>query len=262
MKSVSINQQATAPFHTQLAQFGQLAQFDLAALNTLQNTERMPFTIRIVTNESDLQAAVKIRRAAYLRHLPEFANTMAVETYDRERGSVVLLAESKLDRAPLGTIRIQTNEFGPLPVEKSVSLPAKFSHARLAEATRLGVANGSIGRVVKMMLFKALFLYCEQQQIDWLIVTARPPIDREYDAMCFEDIFVNQALIPMEHVGGIGHRVLAGEVGIARQRWEEVKHPLFKFIFQIHHPDIDLRSLNNLSLGQESIRYGQDSHIG
>jgi hypothetical protein len=111
------------------------------------------------------------------------------------------------------------------------------------------------------MLFKALFLYCEQEQIDWLIITARSPIDREYDAMLFEDVFEHRQFMPMAHVGGLPHRVMAGEVGVARQRWGEAKHPLFKFVFQTHHPDIDLRVPNDLSLRPEPVRCQEGSRI-
>jgi hypothetical protein len=237
------------------------SRLELPAIQALQNPERMPFTIRIASGERDLRKAVEVRRTAYGRHLPEFAQKMAVEPCDREPGTTVLLAQAKLDDAPIGTIRIQTNEFAPLPVEQSVELPHRFGAARLAEATRLGVANGAVGKVVKTMLFKALFLYCEQQEIDWLIITARSPIDREYDAMLFDDVFENRQFMPMAHVGGLPHRVMAGEVGVARQRWGEAKHPLFKFVFQTHHPDIDLRVPNDLSLRPEPVGCHEGSRI-
>jgi hypothetical protein len=225
---------------------------ELAAVRVLRKPESMPFTVRIVSADRDLQKAVNIRRVAYGRHLPAFAKKMTVEACDRDPGTAILLAESKLDGEPLGTMRIQTNEYAPLDVQGSVELPAWLKTGRLAEATRLGVAGGTIGRVVKMMLFKSLFLYCEQHQIDWMVITARSPLDREYEAMLFEDVFDDRQFIPMAHVGNLPHRVLAGEVGVARQRWEEAKHPLFQFVFQTHHPDIDLRTAD-LSFERETV---------
>jgi hypothetical protein len=209
--------------------------------STLQKSERMPFTIRVVANEDDLKKAVAIRRAAYGRHLPEFAKEMSVENCDWAPGTIVLLAESKLDREPLGTMRIQTNESAPLAVERSVRLPDWCSSGRLAEATRLGVAGGMPGRMVKAMLFKALFLLCEQEQIDWLIITARSPIDLEYEKMLFRDVFAYREFVPMAHVGNLQHRVMAGEVRAARQRWREAGHSLYRFVFETCHPDIDLQ---------------------
>src|SRR3970040_455451 len=74
--------------------------------------ERLPFTVRGVRPEPTLGKAVKIRQAAYGRHVPEFAQLLKVpESCDREKGSVVLLAESKLDGSPLGSLRLQFNLF-------------------------------------------------------------------------------------------------------------------------------------------------------
>jgi hypothetical protein len=218
----------------------------------LRKTERLPFTIRIVTDDESLHKAVVMRQMAYSRHLPEFASKMTVEKGDYEPGTVVLLAQSKLDGGPLGTMRIQTNEFAPLAVEQSVQLPDWLQGARMAEATRLGVAGGTIGRMVKIGLCKALFSYCQQQQIDWMVITARSPLDREYEAMLFGDVFGQNEFLPMSHVGGLPHRVMAKPVAVARERWAEVRHPLFKFVFQTHHPDIDLSRVD-LSFARETV---------
>ncbi|WP_159834341.1 N-acyl amino acid synthase FeeM domain-containing protein [Burkholderia sp. 8Y] len=216
----------------------------LTVVPSLQKSERMPFTIRIVRDEEGLKKAVSIRRSAYGRHLPEFAERMAVEHSDRDPGTAVLLAESKLDGAPLGTMRIQTNAYGPLAVEQSIVLPEHLATRRLAEATRLGVAGGMVGRVVKVALCKALWMFCEMHEIDWMVITARSPLDREYEAMLFRDVFGVNEYLPMSHVGGLPHRVLAKEVAVARQRWEEARHPLFNYMVNTHHPDIDLQSVD------------------
>ncbi|WP_410834844.1 hypothetical protein [Paraburkholderia sp. SIMBA_030] len=50
--------------------------------SAVKKTERLPFTIRVVSNLADLDKAVEMRRAAYRRHLPEFAETMGVEALD------------------------------------------------------------------------------------------------------------------------------------------------------------------------------------
>lgn len=218
----------------------------------LQKTERLPFTIRIVTDDHSLQKAVIMRQIAYGRHLPEFARGMTVEGSDYEPGTVVLLAESKLDGGPLGTMRIQTNRFAPLAVEQSVQLPDWLLGTRMAEATRLGVAGGTIGRMVKIALCKALFMYCGQENIDWMVITARSPLDREYEAMLFGDVFGENEFLPMVHVGGLPHRVMAKPVAVARERWAAVNHPLFKFVFLTQHPDIDL-SPADLSFERETV---------
>jgi hypothetical protein len=233
---------------------------EIAETLPLRKTERLPFTIRIVADDESLQKAVTMRQMAYSRHLPEFASKMTVEKGDCEPGTVVLLAQSKLDGGPLGTMRIQTNEFAPLAVEQSVQLPDWLQGTRMAEATRLGVAGGMIGRMVKIGLCKALFMYCQQQQVDWMVITARSPLDREYEAMLFGDVFGENEFLPMSHVGGLPHRVMAKPVAVARERWAEVRHPLFQFVFQTHHPDIDLSPVD-LSFARETVGWLQASQI-
>ncbi len=203
--------------------------------------ERLPFTRRVVRSEEALHKAVAIRQAAYARHVPAFAEKLrAPEDYDRAAGSVILLAESKLDGSALGTMRIQTNRFDELTLAKSAELPAWLRSKSMAEATRLGVEVGRTGRVVKTTLFKAFYLYCVAADIDWMVITARPPVDRQYEALLFNDLFPGQ-FIPMRHVNDIPHRVLAFDVRTAEARWAAANHPLFDFVFRTHHPDLDLR---------------------
>jgi hypothetical protein len=203
--------------------------------------ERLPFTIRRVHTDEDMRKAVQIRHSAYLRHIPEFAQTLAEpEECDYEEDAVILLAESKLDGSPLGSCRIQSNLHQPLSVEDSVALPAWLQGRRLAEVTRLGIGEGRIGRVVKIALIKACFNYCENQRIDWAVVTGRTPIDRQYEQLLFADVFDDQQPVPLSHVGNIPHRVMAFEIATGEQRWQAAGHPLLKFFRHTYHPDIDL----------------------
>lgn len=203
--------------------------------------ERWPFTVRIARDDVALQKAISMRQSAYGRHLPDLAASMGeAEDSDREAGSLVLVAEARLDAAPLGTMRIQTNQHSALHLEASASLPAWLSHCALAEATRLGVVAGPMGRLVKTALFKAFYQHCLLNGIDWMVITARPPLHRQYQALMFQDVFPGHGLIPMAHVGGIGHHVLALDVGGARTRWQAAGHPLLDFMCQTVHPDLQL----------------------
>ncbi|MFN3790308.1 N-acyl amino acid synthase FeeM domain-containing protein [Massilia sp.] len=203
--------------------------------------ERLPFTIRRVETEADLLKAVKIRHAAYARHVPDFARSLALpEAADYEDDTIVLLAESKLDGSPIGSTRIRTNLFRPLGVEESVVLPSWLQGRRLVEATRLGIDEGRTGRVVKMALIKACFMYCEDNAIDYSVATGRPPVDRQYEQLLFSDVFPEQGAVPLRHVGNLPHRVMAFEIASFEQRYRDARHPLSKFFFDTQHPDIDV----------------------
>ncbi|MCZ8097545.1 MAG: hypothetical protein O9972_06480, partial [Burkholderiales bacterium] len=69
----------------------------------------LPFRVRIVRNDAQLEQAVRIRAEAYSRHVPTLGEVLAEpEPVDRNPDSIVFLAEGKVDEEPLGTIRIQT----------------------------------------------------------------------------------------------------------------------------------------------------------
>ncbi|MGH8738197.1 MAG: hypothetical protein ACREU5_10015 [Burkholderiales bacterium] len=204
--------------------------------------ERLPFTVSVARSDEQLRKAVTMRHTAYARHVPALAELLkAPEPCDYDEGSVVLLAESKLDGSPLGTMRIQTNRYRPLAIEQSVELPEWLQHCTLAEATRLGIAEGRVGRVVKTMLFKAYFEFCRQADVDWMVIGARSPLDRQYQALLFEDVFPGSGFIPLRHAGNILHRILAFEMETAEARWIAARHPLYHLFRDVRHPDIDVR---------------------
>lgn len=203
--------------------------------------QALPFTIRVVRDETELMKAVQIRQAAYGRHLPEFAQTLRLpEELDMRPGVAVLLAQSKLDGAPLGTMRIQTNRHQPLALEQSLALPPALTARPLAEATRLGVTGERVGRMVKTLLFKAYYEYCARNGIEWLVIAGRSPIDRQYDRLMFSDVYPGMGAVPLRHAGNIPHRVMSFEVASAERRWREAAHPLYDLVFRTRHADIDL----------------------
>lgn len=198
-----------------------------------------PFVIRLARTDEQLRKAVTIRAQAYGRHVPTLAQLLAEpEPVDRQRGTVVFLAEGKEDGAALGTIRIQTNRMRPLRIEESVELPAMLRGRLLVEVTRLAVTAGKRGALVKYGLFKALHRYCLATQIEWIVIGARPPLDRGYLALDFEHLMPRRELVPLRHSNDIPHHVLGFEVVSAERRWRERAHPLYDFMCRQFHPDI------------------------
>ena len=73
-----------------------------------------------------------------------------------------------------------------------------------------------------------------------MLITARSPLDREYESMLFGDVYGQNEFLPMAHVGGLPHRVMAKPVALVRQRWAKVNHPFYGFFFETDHIDIDI----------------------
>lgn len=206
-----------------------------------QVEERLPFTVRLVRTEKDLLKAVQIRQEAYARHMPDVAQNLGrPEAIDTEDGVGILLAESKIDGSPLGSVRIQTNQYKPLALEKSVDLPDWMRGLSLAQVSRFGVVHGTVGRLVKMVLVKGCLQYSQEHQIDWDVIAARPPLDKMYRQLTYQDLFPEAGLIPLAHMGNVPHRIMGFEVATCEARLTAMQHPLLDFFCHIRHPDLDV----------------------
>ncbi len=239
MYQSAVSEVFAAPVVPALAHLRQ-APADHPAVRRHVMSETLPFTVRVARGTEAIAKAVAIRHEAYARHL-EPTMTAALqrpEALDAAPGVVVLLAESKLDGSPLGTMRIQTNLHRPLTLESSIDLPAWMAGKRLAEATRLGITQDKVGRVVKTVLFKAFYLYCLRQQIDHMVITARAPIDRQYDRLLFQDLHPGMGYVPLAHVFNLPHRVMHLNVPGAQALWDAADHPMLGYMCHTEHPDL------------------------
>jgi hypothetical protein len=203
------------------------------------NVEYLPFTIRRVSDQADMDKAIDLRHLAYSRHMPGFADALKVpESDDLTDDAIVLIAESKLDGSVIGTVRIQTNLTASLNMEQSIMLPDFFKGKTLAEVRRLAVAPGNPGRLVKMVLLKAVYQYCQTNHLEWILVAARRPLDRTYEQLTLADVLDGRTFIPLPRENNVPHRVLGLETTAFHDRLLAVKHPLLNFFFHTEHPDI------------------------
>jgi hypothetical protein len=206
----------------------------------------LPFRVRIVRNEEQLSKAVRIRAEAYERHWPNlYVQLQTAEEQDRNPNSLIFLAERKETDEPVGTMRVDTNLVSPLPVTENVCLPETITSRTIAYVTRLGVKQGSMGSLVKLALFKSLHRYCLAKQLHWMLVGIRPPGDRDYVRLGFSDVFEEGKLVPITSSGGVPVRLMSFEVITAERRWSVAGNPLYKFMFDDFHPDIEIFSSVN-----------------
>jgi len=211
----------------------------------------LPFVVRIVRTEEHLEKAVKVRAESYGKHHPEVAEQLKqAENSDRAPFSLVLLAESKDTSVPLGTLRIETNARAPLAIEELLPRNSEYSTRTIAFVTRLAVRAGHDASLVKLALFKALHRYCLACQIDWIVVTARPPMDRQYVRLGFIDVYDKNTAIPIPWSAGIPMRIMALETISCERIWLSQNHPLYRFMFVDYCPDIEVFSSVNGTWGR------------
>jgi hypothetical protein len=215
--------------------------------STTKNEENLPFRVEIASRQH-LQEVASLRAATYGKHLPDLAASLGQpEPADFARGCEVFVAKSKFDGSLLGTLRTHSNVYNPLPIQASLELPERFRGTRMLETTRLCVKGSPGASTVRTALFKAMHMYCLDQNVDWMMAAARRPVDRIHDSLLFVDVNEPGVYYPMAHAGGVPHRVLCMSAIDLQRQWSVAQHPLYRFGFETHHPDIDISMAQDLN---------------
>ena len=207
----------------------------------------LEFTLQLVSSPEDLLDACSVRAQAYGHHLPEMGRRLAEpDELDLAPGTSVFLCRAKADGRATGTMRIQSNAHGPLLMEGSLSLPPWLRGAPRAEITRLAVRVGA-DPLTRLSLWKASYQFCVANQLNWMVVGARnDALIRNYRRLGFVDVFGPDELMPLAHTGGLPHRIMAFDNTSAQRRWGEMRHPLYQFVFETLHSDLQAATLPQL----------------
>ena len=203
-----------------------------------EREETLPFRVRLARGPQDLRQAVEIRASAYGRHLPHIGEILrAAETEDYRSDVLLLVAERKLDRRLIGTMRLEPNLHGPLGVESETTLPDLYRKRRLVETTRLGIESGSTGTMVMAALVKATFEICHACAVDAAIAVGRPSMAEMFRSMCFD---VVAGPIRMSYAKRTPLWIFAIPILAWESRLRERGHFYFNFMARTEHPDIDI----------------------
>lgn len=204
-------------------------------------TAALGFTVRIARCAAELQQACALRALAYGHHLPAMAQALATpDAVDRLPGTAVLVCRDKASGELVGTARLQRSALQPLPIEASLTLPPALAALPRAEITRLAIRPGA-DTLVRPMLVKACYLSAMASQTRWLVIGARSPsLVRIYRGLGFSSLLPEGQQVPLAHAGGLPHSVLAFDVVAAERQWHAVAHPLYGFMVETWHPDLQL----------------------
>jgi hypothetical protein len=205
-----------------------------------QRTESLAFRVRLATSTADIVRAVAVRSSAYGRHVPAVGAVLRVPEPDDSRNDVLLvIAESKLDRAVLGSIRLQPNFHQPLRLQTDVTLPDKLTGRPLVEFMRLTVTHGLPGRLVMAALAKASFEICHRTGVEYILVAGRQPVSLMYESMQFDDL-LGGGTVNLSYAAGLPHGIYCLPVRDADRRWRTAAHSLYPFMAHTEHPDIEI----------------------
>ena len=200
-------------------------------------SEALPFRVRIASGPQDLAKVVEIRAKAYARHLPSYASKLLyAEDEDRRDDAILLLAERKLDGAPIGSSRLLPHLAGSVSSETNAAIPQRLRASRLLESARLGVADGEPGRLVTAAIVKATYLVCRALSIDFSIAVARRSTVEFFGRMGYDTIAG-----PLQFAGVKSPLwMVAVPISDFERRLADRRHVYSSFVSNVEHADIDI----------------------
>ena len=202
--------------------------------------ENLPFRVRLAKGPQDLRKVVDIRSSAFARHLPSQGKALSTPEADDEFPEVLLLlAERKLDKRVLGSMRLQPNVRRPLRIESVTRLPKPYDGCRLIEFMRLGIENGMSGQMVVAALAKASYEICHAAKMDFIVAVGRRSTSALYRSMLFDDV-LDGGTVLVPHAGNLPHSIHCLPIVEADRRWREGNHSLYNFMARTEHPDINV----------------------
>jgi len=202
--------------------------------------ELLPFTISVAETQEELLSACAVRAAAYGRRFEPLRSLFRLpDAIDALPGTLVVLATDKDSGRPVGTARVSTSAFAPLPIQHCAELPQSLDGRHLAEITRLAVDPAGSNRLVRQALWKTVYLLCVSQQVHQMVIGARnAALIRSYKSLGFEDVSPGGRPVALDYAGGLEHHVLCFDVPSIERVWLERRHSLYRWFFETHHPDI------------------------
>lgn len=213
-----------------------LTEFPSISANTL------PFVVRVVRTEAQLQEVCDLRALAYGERMPEFGRTLSrPEASDRVKGNTILMAQDKASGEVVGTLRIHSNMHAPLPIQGVYDVPRRMRENLLVELCRFSIKPGYNKTTVRLGLFKAMYLFCYAHQVQYIWVAAREPLNEIYKSLGFRPpVGDEEQWVPLSYAGHVPHSILTFDVLAAERTWFDMRHPLYEFMGRTYHPDIQV----------------------
>ena len=202
-------------------------------------SERLPFTVRVVTTPQDLAKAVEVRSSAYTRHMPLLGQSLQTpEAEDLKSDVLVLLAERKFDARPVGSLRLQSNVIRPLRLEGEAPLLAEYANRRLVESTRLGVELGEVSKIVTAALIKTAYEICHRAGVDFNVTGGRRSMAQVFRSLQFDEL--EGGPFPISFGNNIPHWIFVLPILEFEARLKTAQHWYFEFMSATEHPDISI----------------------
>ncbi|MDY6834870.1 MAG: hypothetical protein SVY53_08760 [Chloroflexota bacterium] len=190
---------------------------------------RNSYRVRTAKTREDLKRMYDVRYEGYRIYFDD--KNKVIDECDFEPHCTLLIAEDANNNM-VGTIRILDRRMGSIELDAHVPMEALFSGEELhcCEATRFSVPKHVDSKEIKWLLIKSVMCYCHLNGINYIIMSSRPEIARDYHTMRFRDIG-NAGVYHHHDLGDTEHHSYILDIHSARDELKSCNPMLHDFFF-------------------------------
>jgi len=194
-------------------------------------------TVRKAVTVEDMVKVFHVRWEGYKKYFKSEEENM--DEHDFSSETTLLLAEDK-HHNPVGTMRILDRRYGSIELDKFVNLNSFLSEGERVciEATRFSIPKHPQSKLIKLLLWKSLLLYCQINHIDTILMSVRPAAARSYQCLLFENVGPSGAY---RHslLKNLEHQTYKCNISDRKKVIKKVNWPLYHFFFIEDHSNIN-----------------------
>ncbi len=192
-----------------------------------KNLDTGEINVREVRTPEDRRKARQLRAEGYKMYFA--ADNEAVGHDKTEPNETTFLALDRNDH-PVGTLRVLDRTKGKIELDNFLDVDALLNENEkpCAEATRFTIRKHPKGIIIKILLWRAYFKYCQTRGIRTMLISSRPIIAKNYTYLFFEDIGP-KGVYRHSHLKNKEHHTYKMDVEKMPILWRKSNHPLYMF---------------------------------
>jgi hypothetical protein len=193
------------------------------------NLDTSDITVREAQNPEDRRKVLKLRERGYKMY---FGSGSGTADHDKPLPNETVFLAVDQDDKPVGTLRVLDRTKGKIELDNFLDVDALLDEKEkpCAEATRFTIAKHPKGVIIKILLWRAYFKYCQSRGIRTMLISSRPIMAKNYTYLLFKEIGL-KGVYRHNHLKNKEHSTYKMNIPSLRDLWIQAKHPLFKFMF-------------------------------
>jgi hypothetical protein len=208
----------------------------------MKTLQELPFSIILSRRDETSSRLFATRIRSYGRHNDPLQESEHFRKQLIDDDAVLISAECKVSGECFGSVRIESNSIKRFYFEEEITTEDLKAGSPAICVSRLNVTNGQIGSLVRAAICKALYLYANAMQCQFIYAFVDKPRSRLYSRLAFQPAIDGNPDLHLRSHNGLPFRLYFSDVSIAMAYLPTVDPKMFDFFFNTFHPDIKIFS--------------------